>query len=126
MSILQVYVDDRTLASLQAYAKDNGRTIEDLAEAAIAEAALAAEVVSARTKPCTATAEDIAFLARFVGRGWLAFPRATDAEQAAVDVGLRNRWLRREGPGEVQFTPEGRTALAEGKAPLVETGKAQP
>lgn len=43
MPALQIYVDDRTLASLHAYAKDHGRTVEDLAEAAVSEAALTVE-----------------------------------------------------------------------------------
>jgi len=34
--ILNVYVDDRTLAILEHYARENGRKIEDLAEAALA------------------------------------------------------------------------------------------
>lgn len=51
-----------------------------------------------------------AFLVRFVGRGWLHGTRESAAEQAAVDVGLRKRWLRREG-SEVQFTQKGRMAL---------------
>lgn len=38
--ILQVYVDDRTLEILNAISAGNGRTIEDLAECAVAEAAL--------------------------------------------------------------------------------------
>lgn len=40
MPILQCYVDDRTHAILTEYAASNGRTVEDLAECAIAEAAL--------------------------------------------------------------------------------------
>lgn len=50
------------------------------------------------------------FLARFVPRGWLAARRDDPVEQAAVDIGLRKRWLRRE-LGEVHFTPAGRAAL---------------
>lgn len=41
--ILNCYVDDRTLAILQRVAKDTGRTVEDLAESAIAETALDAQ-----------------------------------------------------------------------------------
>jgi hypothetical protein len=56
-----------------------------------------------------------AFLCRFVDRGWLHGTRANTAEQAAVDLGLRKRWLRRE-LSEVHFTPAGRAALEqEGK-----------
>ena len=51
-----------------------------------------------------------AFLVRFVGRGWLHATRENAEEQAAVDLGLRKRWLRREG-SEVQFTSKGRIAL---------------
>lgn len=38
--ILQCYVDDRTLAILEKFALESGRTIEELAEAAISEAAI--------------------------------------------------------------------------------------
>ena len=38
MPILECYVDDDTLAGLKQVAKDTGRTVEELAEAAIAEA----------------------------------------------------------------------------------------
>ncbi len=38
--ILQVYVDERTLEILNAVSAGNGRTIEDLAECAVSEAAL--------------------------------------------------------------------------------------
>lgn len=51
------------------------------------------------------------FLARFAGRGWLHGTRDDPAEQAAVDLGLRKRWLRRE-LSEVHFTPKGRQALS--------------
>ena len=40
MSILSCYVDDETLATLRHIAAQTGRTVEDLAEAAISEAAL--------------------------------------------------------------------------------------
>ena len=51
-----------------------------------------------------------AFLSRFTGRGWLHGTRDDADEQAAVDLGLRKRWLRRE-LSEVHFTPKGRQAL---------------
>lgn len=38
--ILQCHVDDRTLALLEKFARESGRTIEELAEAAISEAAI--------------------------------------------------------------------------------------
>ncbi|CAD7335223.1 hypothetical protein SPHS6_00399 [Sphingobium sp. S6] len=41
--ILNCYVDDRTLAILQRVAAETDRSIEDLAEAAIAETALDAD-----------------------------------------------------------------------------------
>lgn len=40
--ILQCYVDDKTLAALQAFSADDGRSVETLAEDAIAEAVLQA------------------------------------------------------------------------------------
>lgn len=52
-----------------------------------------------------------AFLARFVGRGWLHGIRENAEEQVAVDLALRKRWLKRE-MREMHFTPKGRTALA--------------
>lgn len=54
-----------------------------------------------------------AFLARFIGRGWLHGRRDDTIEQEAVDIGLRKRYLRRE-LSEVHFTPAGRTALSDG------------
>jgi hypothetical protein len=42
MTILQVYIDDRTQAILEAHAARLGRTVESLAEAAVAEAAIQA------------------------------------------------------------------------------------
>lgn len=51
-----------------------------------------------------------AFLYRFVERGWLHGLRDNIAEQNAVDLGLRKRWLRRE-LSEVHFTSAGRHAL---------------
>lgn len=51
-----------------------------------------------------------AFLVRFIARGWLHGTRDSAEEQAAVDLGLRKRWLRREG-SEVQFTSKGRIGL---------------
>jgi hypothetical protein len=42
MAILSVYVDDRTLEILKSKSDELGRTIEDLAECAVAEAALSA------------------------------------------------------------------------------------
>lgn len=39
MNIIKVYVDDRTLATLERVSAESGRSIEDLAEAAISEAA---------------------------------------------------------------------------------------
>lgn len=41
--ILNCYVDDRTLAILQRIANETGRTVEDLAESAIAETVLDAQ-----------------------------------------------------------------------------------
>lgn len=40
MPILNVYVDEDTLAILERVARENYRSVEDLAESAIAEAAL--------------------------------------------------------------------------------------
>jgi hypothetical protein len=40
MAILNCYVDDRTLHILQRFAEVDGRTVEQLAEDAIAEAAI--------------------------------------------------------------------------------------
>jgi hypothetical protein len=40
MPILNCFVDDRTFSILTEYGQRNGRTVEDLAECAIAEAAL--------------------------------------------------------------------------------------
>lgn len=40
MPIIRCYVDDTTLAILQEYGERHGRTVESLAEAAIAEEAL--------------------------------------------------------------------------------------
>jgi hypothetical protein len=42
-AILRVYVDDRTLSQLRRVSEETGRTVEDLAEAAISEAALRSE-----------------------------------------------------------------------------------
>jgi hypothetical protein len=42
MPILNCYVDDRTLATLERVSAQTGRTVEDLAEAAISEAAVMA------------------------------------------------------------------------------------
>ena len=39
MAVLSVYVDDRDFAMLQSVANATGRTVEDLAESAISEAA---------------------------------------------------------------------------------------
>ena len=50
------------------------------------------------------------FLARFVWRGWIHAVRDDGLEQAAVDLGLRNGWLRRE-LNEAHFTTAGRAAL---------------
>lgn len=41
--ILQIYVDDETQRRLEAVARESGRTVEDLAESAVAEAALDSE-----------------------------------------------------------------------------------
>jgi hypothetical protein len=54
-------------------------------------------------KPLHISDEQVAFLARFAPRGWMAYPRDDADEQAAVDLALRKRWLRRE-LSEVQFT----------------------
>lgn len=43
MPILNVYVDEDTLAILERVARENYRSVEDLAECAIAEAALDSE-----------------------------------------------------------------------------------
>jgi hypothetical protein len=59
--------------------------------------------------------EHIAFLARFVSRGWLHAAREDRDEQAAVDLGLRKHWLRRE-LSEAHFTPAGRAAIAKASA----------
>jgi hypothetical protein len=60
--------------------------------------------------PLTVSDRQRAFLLRFVNRGWLHGTREDAEEQAAVDLGIRKRWLRRES-SEVHFTPLGRTAL---------------
>lgn len=54
-------------------------------------------------KPIDISDAQVAFLARFAPRGWMAYPREAEDEQVAVDLALRKRWLRRER-GEVQFT----------------------
>lgn len=41
--ILQCYVDDRSMAALEAASRASGRPVVELAEAAIAEAAIASE-----------------------------------------------------------------------------------
>lgn len=61
-------------------------------------------------KPLAITEDQSAFLARFAGRGWIHAVRDDAFEQLAVDLGLRKRWLRREG-NEAHFTPAGRRAL---------------
>lgn len=43
MSILRIYVDDTTLKRLSRASEETGRTVEDLAECAVAEAALSDE-----------------------------------------------------------------------------------
>ena len=40
MPILRCYVDERTLAILTEYGQRNGRTVEELAESAISDAAI--------------------------------------------------------------------------------------
>lgn len=62
-------------------------------------------------KRLTLTAPQTRFLLRFVARGWLHGTREDPNEQAAVDIALRKRWLRRE-LSEVHFTPAGRAGLA--------------
>lgn len=62
-------------------------------------------------KRLTITASQMRFLARFVARGWLHGTREDPNEQAAVDIALRKKWLRRE-LSEVHFTPAGRAGLA--------------
>lgn len=63
--------------------------------------------------PCNMTdIRDIAFLARFVARGWLHATRENDHEQQAVDSGLRRGWLKRIG-SEVHFTKQGRKAICD-------------
>lgn len=54
---------------------------------------------------------EMAFLSRFVARGWLHGTRQDEAEQSAIDKALRKRWLRKE-LSEVHFTPAGRAALS--------------
>jgi hypothetical protein len=51
------------------------------------------------------------FLNRFVARGWLSAIREDAFEQAAVDIALRKRYLRRQ-MSEAHFTPAGRSALS--------------
>lgn len=46
MSILHCYVDDETLATLELVSAETGRRIEELAEAAISEAAVQAKVAA--------------------------------------------------------------------------------
>jgi hypothetical protein len=60
-----------------------------------------------------AEARHVAFLARFVGRGWIHWVRENADEQAAVDYGLRRRWLR-QVLEEGHFTPAGQQALGAG------------
>lgn len=55
--------------------------------------------------------DERSFLARFVARGWLSATREDPAEQAAVDAGLKRRWLRKE-LSEAHITPAGREALS--------------
>lgn len=43
MPVLTCYVDERTFGALAEASRNTGRTVEDLAEAAISEAALASE-----------------------------------------------------------------------------------
>jgi hypothetical protein len=52
-------------------------------------------------KPLQISDEQIAFLARFAPRGWMAYPRDDTDEQVAVDLALRKRWL----PGAASMTP---------------------
>jgi len=59
--------------------------------------------------PIKISEEQIAFLARFARRGWMAYPRLDPEEQIAVDLAIRKRWLRRE-LSEVQFTRFGHRA----------------
>ena len=40
MAILRVYVDDRTMAALKKISEETGRDVEQLAEAAVSDAAL--------------------------------------------------------------------------------------
>lgn len=42
MPILSIYVDDRTMERLEAVSQTSGRSVEDLAESAVAEEAMAA------------------------------------------------------------------------------------
>ena len=58
------------------------------------------------------TDSQFVFLSRFVSRGWLHAVRDDPMEQAAIHIGLRKRWLRRE-LNEAHFTVKGRRALAE-------------
>ena len=44
MPMLNCYIDDRTLAALERFSIETGRSITDLAEAAISNAAIDAEV----------------------------------------------------------------------------------
>lgn len=43
MPVLHCYVDERTLDLLRAYARETGRSVEELAEAAISDAAVASQ-----------------------------------------------------------------------------------
>jgi hypothetical protein len=60
--------------------------------------------------PIKLTEKQIAFLARFAPRGWMAYPRDDADEQEAVELALRKRWLRRE-LSEVQFTARWHRAI---------------
>ena len=60
------------------------------------------------------TDEQFVFLGRFVARGWLHARRDDIAEQEAVEIGFRKRYLRRE-MSEAHFTPLGRKVLSGGE-----------
>jgi hypothetical protein len=47
-AVLSCYVDERTLKALEARSRESGRSVEELAEAAIADAAIRSEPPSDR------------------------------------------------------------------------------
>jgi hypothetical protein len=51
MPFLTVYVDDRTMEALKEFSEKDGRSVEDLAEAAVADAALRSLPDSPKRQP---------------------------------------------------------------------------